>query len=98
MEHVAIDLGGRKSQVCVRSADGRILDERACATGRLAEYLGGRAPGRLVVETCAESFFIAETARSLGYEVRVVPSTLVRSLGVGARKLKTDTRDARVLS
>jgi transposase len=30
--------------------------------------------------------------------VRVVPATLVRSLGVGARRLKTDRRDAQVLS
>ena len=25
MEHVAIDLGGKESQICVRSSDGRIL-------------------------------------------------------------------------
>jgi transposase len=34
----------------------------------------------------------------VGHEVRVVPSTLARSLGVGARGLKTDRRDARALS
>jgi transposase len=33
-----------------------------------------------------------------GHEVRVVPATLVRSLGVGARRIKTDRRDAHVLS
>jgi transposase len=30
--------------------------------------------------------------------VRVVPATLVRTLGVGARGVKTDRRDAQVLS
>ena len=28
MEHVAIDLGSRKSQICVRSADGQIVEEK----------------------------------------------------------------------
>jgi transposase len=35
---------------------------------------------------------------TLNHEVRVVPATLVRSLGVGARRIKTDRRDAQVLS
>ena len=35
---------------------------------------------------------------SFKHEVRVVPATLVRSLGVGARRIKTDRRDAQVLS
>jgi len=33
MQHVAIDLGGRESQVCVRAEDGQILDERKIARG-----------------------------------------------------------------
>jgi transposase len=75
MEHVAIDLGGRESQVCVRAAEGQIL-----------------------LETCAEAFRVADFALSCEHEVRVVPATLVRSLGVGARRIKTDRRDAQVLS
>jgi transposase len=51
-----------------------------------------------VVETCSEAFGIADAALLAGHEVRVVPSTLARSLGVGARRLKTDRRDARALS
>jgi transposase len=52
----------------------------------------------VVVETCAEAFRIADIAMNNQHEVRVVPSTLVRSLGVGARRIKTDRRDAQVLS
>jgi transposase len=51
-----------------------------------------------VVEACAEAFFVADEARKYGHEVRVVAATLVRSLGVGARRTKTDKRDARALS
>jgi transposase len=51
-----------------------------------------------VVETCSEAFAVADAALQAGHEVRVVPATLVRSLGVGARRVKTDRRDAQTLS
>lgn len=98
MEHIAIDLGGRESQVCVRNADGQIVEERRVATDRLRGFLRKRAPARVIVETCAEAFVTADAAIELGHEVRIVPATLVRSLGVGARGVKTDQRDARTLS
>ena len=98
MEHVAIDLGGMESQVCVRSADGTILEELKWPTTRLSSYLKRRPASRVVVETSAEAFAVADGALELGHEVRVVPATLVRSLGVGARGIKTDRRDAQVLS
>jgi transposase len=98
MEHVAIDLGGRESQVCIRSKEGEVVLERRVATSQLARFLKGRPPSRVVVETCAEGFGVADRARELGHEVRVVPATLVRALGVGARGVKTDVRDARALS
>jgi transposase len=50
------------------------------------------------METSSEAFAIAAQAREAGHDVRIVPATLVRSLGVGARGVKTDKRDARVLS
>jgi len=98
MEHVAIDLGARKSQICVRSADGQILEEKRWPTKDLDTYLAGRPTSRVIVETCAEAFCVADAARKLGHETRVVPATLVKTLGVGARRLKTDLRDARALS
>lgn len=98
MEHIAIDLGGRESQVCVRDGAGRIVEERRVATDRLRGFLRKRAPARVIIETCAEAFVTADVAIELGHEVRIVPATLVRSLGVGARGIKTDQRDARTLS
>jgi transposase len=98
MEHVAIDLGGRESQVCVRREDGAILEERRCRTKDLGTYLSKRPPSRVILETCAEAFRVADQAQAAGHQVRVVAATLVRSLGVGARRTKTDRRDAQVLS
>jgi transposase len=98
MEHVAIDLGGRESQVCVRDADGQILEEKRWPTRQLGAYLAGRPLSRVVVETCAEGFYVADLAGKHGHERRVVPATMVRALGVGERGLKSDKRDARKLS
>jgi transposase len=98
MDHVAIDLGSRKSQICVRNAEGQIVEEKRWETWELKRYLAERPKSRVVVETCAEAFGVADAARALGHEVRVVSATLVRTLGVGARRTKTDQRDARVLS
>ena len=98
MEHIAIDLGSRESQLCVRDETGRILEQRRCRTQALAWHLKRRAPARVVLETSAEAFTVADLARAHGHEVRVVPATLVRALGVGARGIKTDVRDAQVLS
>ncbi len=98
MDHVGIDIGGRESEVCVRNSAGEIVEEVRCKTGSLAAVLAGRARSRVIVETCTEAFRIADTAIARGHEVRVVPATLVRSLGVGQRGLKNDERDARLLS
>jgi transposase len=98
VQHVAIDLGGRESQVCVRAADGRILLERKVPTRSLEGFFKRQPRSRVVLETCAEAFRVADLASACEHEVRVVPATLVRSLGVGARRIKTDRRDAQVLS
>ena len=98
MEHVAIDLGARKSQICRRAPDQTLLEERLVETRKLGAYLMKLPPCRVILETCSEAFTVADLALEAGHEVRVVPSTLARSLGVGHRKLKSDQRDARVLS
>jgi transposase len=98
MQHVAIDLGSRESQICIRDPAGTILSERKLPTMGLPKFLSKQPSSRVVVETSAEAFFVADAALEHGHEVRVVPATLVRSLGVGDRGIKTDRRDARKLS
>jgi transposase len=98
MDHIAIDLGGKESQICVRAQDGSILEETRCGTLRLASYLKKRPPSRVILETSSEAFRIADAARELGHDVRVVPATLAPALGVGSRGVKSDTRDPRMLS
>lgn len=98
MRHLAIDLGGRESQICIRDASGEIVEERRWTTASLRRRLAAMEPSRVVLETCAEAFQVADWAREHGHDARVVPATLARTLGVGARGIKTDRRDAQVLS
>jgi hypothetical protein len=97
MEHVAIDLGGRESQICIRNGAGEIVLESRVPTMKLREVLD-RPRSRVILETCSEAFAVADLAQEYGHDVRVVPASLVKSLGVGARRTKTDRRDAQVLS
>jgi len=97
MNHIAIDLGGRKSQICVRNGPGEIVQEGKWDTSAIHTYLP-KGPGRVVLETCAEAFAVADRVASRGLEVVVVPSVLAPQLGVGHRGVKTDVRDARALS
>ena len=98
MNHLAIDLGSRESQICVRNSEGLILEEERRPTTGLGKYLAGKEKCRVVVESCAEAFAVADAARKSGHEVRVVPTSLVRALGVGSRGIKNDVRDAQNLS
>jgi transposase len=98
MNHVAIDLGGSKSQVCIRAAEGTILTERSVKTVDLPGFLEDLPQSYVIMETCSESFVVADRAIAAGHKVRVVAATLVRQLGVGQRGIKTDKRDARALS
>lgn len=98
MNHVAIDLGSRESQVCIRRPDGTIVEERKHPTRKLADWMRTWETSRVILETSSEAFRIADAAKAAGHEVRVVPATLAKQLGVGARGVKTDARDAQTLS
>jgi transposase len=98
VNHAAIDLGGKESQICIRRPDGTIVEERRVPTRKLAGLVATWTTSRIVMETCAEAFRVADAAIAAGHEVRVVPATLVRLLGVGERGVKNDQRDAQQLS
>ena len=97
MNHVAIDLGGRESQIYVSASDGTVLEQKRMATLALKEMFRQMPHSRVIMETCSESLFVADAARECGHDVRVVPATLVRALGVGSRRTKNDRRDAQIL-
>jgi hypothetical protein len=74
MDHVAIDLGAKKSQICLRVPTAEFSRRNA---GRRESWRRtwrvGQRPG-VIVETRAEAFCVAAAARTLGHETRVVES------------------------
>jgi transposase len=98
VNHAAIDLGSKESQICIRNADGTIALEKKVPTRKLVDLVTTWSPSRVVLEASAEAFRVADAAKAAGHQVRVVPGKLVRLLGVGDRGIKNDERDARQLS
>lgn len=97
MEHVGIDLGSRRSHIVVMSGE-KVAERRTIDTRELPAWLRSRDASRVVMEACTQSPAIARAALAATHEVIVVPGQLVRALGVGARGIKTDDRDALVLA
>lgn len=98
MEHVGIDLGASRSAVCLVSDTGCVTKEKEVRTAELGKLFSKILPSRIAIESCAESRAVAKLALERAHEVRIVPTIFVRSLGIGARKIKTDRRDARNLA
>jgi transposase len=99
VEHIAIDLGKTESQICRRDGRGKILEEKRISTYAIGDYLKKqKKKARVIVETSSEAFSVADEAMRLKHDVRVVASKLAPSLGVGSHGIKTDRRDAQVLS
>jgi len=98
MHHIGIDLGGKKSQICVRAADGSIVAEFEARTHHLAKALVDFPKSRVIPGDVCGSVRGGPAPQADGHDVRIVPATLVRQLGVGHRGVKTDKRDAQALS
>lgn len=98
MQHVGIDLGAKYSHTVILSETGQEQQRKRVKTVELPCWLKRLEPSRVVMEACTQSPAVARVAIERGHEVRVVPGNVVRALGVGARGIKTDYRDAEVLA
>lgn len=102
MHHIGLDVGSGKTHFCICKPNGEIVLEKSVRTVILAEFFNnlekkqGRC--RVVLESCAEAFGIGSWAKEAGHQVRIVPATFARSLGIGEHGIKTDKRDARALA
>jgi transposase len=67
---------------------------RKVKTAELPMWLSQQPPSHVVMEACSQSPAIARAALAAKHATKVVPAHLVRLLGVGARGIKTDDRDA----
>lgn len=98
MEHFGLDLSATLTQVVVMDAKGAVIRRERVPTTELSDWLASQPTGRVVMEACTQSPAISRAAVSAKHETVVVPGQVVRALGVGARGIKTDDRDAEVLA
>lgn len=98
MKHVGIDLGARKSHIVTLENGGEVRLLSTVPTAELPSLFARMPTSRIVMEACTQSPVLARFAIDAGHEVVVVAGNLVRALGVGARGIKTDAKDAEVLA
>ena len=67
MQHVAIDLGSQESQVCIRTADGTIVEEKKHPTRSLGDWMKQWPTSRVILETSSEAFRVADAGKALSY-------------------------------
>jgi transposase len=98
MEIIGLDLHKRESQLCRRSPEGRIRDERIPTTrARFTAALGGQAPARILLEASTESEWVAAHLEQLGHTVIVADPNFAPMYATLTRRIKTDRRDAHAL-
>ena len=95
---LGLDIGDRKSSLCLISAAGRVLEEDEVATTKdaLGTLFGRLDPCRVVIEACGHVHWIAELAGLEGHEVIVANPRELRLISQSDRK--TDRNDALTLA
>jgi transposase len=98
MEHIGIDLGKTSSQLCILTEDGELFERRVKTTrDTFLQWLGQRAPARILVEATTESEWVARCLEEMGHEVIVADPNFAPMYATRSRRVKTDRRDARTL-
>jgi transposase len=99
VEHAAIDLHKKESQVRIVREGGEIVDRRIPTTRHdFSTVFWGLAPTRILVEASTESEWVAQHLESLGHEVIVADPNYAPMYGQRSRRIKTDRRDVAALA
>ena len=98
MDTIGIDLGDRRSAVCVLTPDGEVKRRFSVATARdgFEKKLGALATARVVIEVGTHSPWVSRWLEAQGHEVIVANARAVRSIAESDRK--TDRNDAEQLA
>jgi len=99
MNIIGLDIGKRKSQVCVGDVDGTIVLEKRIDTSRESfdAFFSQYRPGRILLEASNSAEWIARQLEALGLEVIVGDPRFSPMYAQIDRHIKTDKRDARGL-
>lgn len=95
---IGIDLGDRRSEVCVLGDDGEVQQRFSVATTRegLEKKLGKWPPARVVIEVGTHSPWVSRWLEAKGHEGIVANARAVRSIAESDHK--TDRNDAEQLA
>lgn len=95
---VGVDLGDKRSQVCVLDAEGQIVDEGSVVTSKTAleQRFKAMPAARVVLETGTHANWIHDLLKEFGHEVIVANARKVRAISANERK--SDKVDARMLA
>lgn len=95
---VGIDLGDRKSHVCVLDEQGEVLEEATLSMTRTAlqARFKGQERCRIVIETGTHANWVRDELSELGHEVLIANARKVRAISQNERK--DDRKDAQLLA
>lgn len=95
---IGIDLGDRRSELCVLDVEGRVERREGLTTSAPALHraLAAPVPARVVIEAGTHSPWVSRELEALGHEVVVANPRKVRL--IGASVTKDDRRDAELLA
>lgn len=95
---IGVDLGDKRSQVCVLDSQGEILEESSIATSREGfEHRFKSMPrSRVVLETGTHANWVHDLVAKLGHDVIVANARKVRAISANERK--SDKVDAEMLA
>jgi transposase len=99
MDHAAIDLHKKESQIRIVTEAGEVLDRRVPTSRAAFTAVFGSRPGlRVLVEASTESEWVAQHLETLGHEVVVADPNYAPMYGTRSRRIKTDLRDTVALA
>jgi transposase len=100
MNIVGLDLGKRKTQICIQREDGSVIAELRVDTDRtrLAAALEQFLPARVLLEASTSSEWVARVLESIGCDVVVADPRFSLMYAQTDKKVKNDRRDARALA
>ncbi len=96
MDHIAMDVHKKESQLCIITEEGELIERRVRTDPqRFAAVLGDRPRARILIEASTDSEWVARCLEALGHEVIVADPNFAPMYTTRTRKVKTDRRDAR---
>lgn len=95
---VGVDLGDKRSQVCVLDSEGKIVDEGSIVTSKAGfeHRFKTMSTSRVVLETGTHANWVHDLVKEFGHEVVVANARKVRAISANERK--SDVVDARMLA